>query len=145
MKMLLPVLACSMALLSACDRARDQDIAENQIERASDRFTNAGGEAIIALGMTERELLDANLINVDGTELGDVEDLVRGPTGQVEKLLIEVEDSNPDRYVHVPLDGLSPQRRGDDYDIVTNLTPAQIAALPEVSRRQPKAAGAGAR
>lgn len=134
MKMLLPVIACSVTLLSACDSPQEQarDQAEDRIEQTAEQSAQSTGDAIAALGLTERQLLDADLVNVDGTDLGDVQAVVRGPTGQVERLLIEVEDSNPDRYVHIPLDGLTPQKKAIDYDIVTNLTAAQLAALPEV-------------
>lgn len=134
MKMLIPALACSVILLSACDSPEEQarDQAEDRIEQSAEQSAQAAGDAIVALGMTERQLLDADLISVDGTDLGDVQAVVRGPTGQVERLLIEVEDSNPDRFVHIPLDGLTPQEKGMDRDIVTNLTRAQIAALPDV-------------
>jgi hypothetical protein len=66
-----------------------------------------------------------------------VTSLVRGANGEVDRLLIEVEDSDPDRFVHVPISGLTVVTRGDDRDLSTSMTREQLAALPEVELTAP--------
>ena len=61
----------------------------------------------------------------------DVEQVRRSSGGAVDGLLIEVEDSNPDRYVVVPLDGLTTRAVGDDIDLQATMTAADIEALPD--------------
>ena len=134
MKSMHPLAFGATLWLAACsspeEQAREQ--VEDQIEQAAEQSADQAGNAIAALNLTERQLLDADLVGTDGTELGDVTALTRGSTGAVEGLLIEVEDSNPDRFVSVALDGLSPQQDGNDWNIVTSLSREQIAALPDV-------------
>jgi sporulation protein YlmC with PRC-barrel domain len=93
-------------------------------------------EPQVALGLTERQLRDADIVAANGQELGEVEELVRGPNGAVTQLLIEVEDSNPDHYVHIPLDGLTRVQDGNDWDLRSNATRDQLMALPAVDRRR---------
>lgn len=129
MKKLLIPLACTTVLLSACGNDSPEDRVEDQAEASA----AAAGSAIAALGLTEAQLLDAELIGTDNTELGDVTRIERGADGTVERLLIEIEDSDPDRFVHVPIAGLTPVTRGDDTDLQTTMTRADLEALPEVS------------
>ena len=123
------------ALLAACSSPAEQaqDKAEDRIENVAENSAATGGSSVLALGMTEHQFLDAELVNANGTELGDVMAVVRGASGAPEKLLVEIEDSNPDKFVHVPLDGLKPRHIGDDWDLVTTMTKAQLDALPAVS------------
>ena len=93
----------------------------------------AAGDAEAALGLTERQLLDADLRAADGSELGDVEAVLRNAAGEVDCLLVEVEDSDPDRFVEVPIDGLTPIQGGDDADLSTSMTRADIDALPDAT------------
>lgn len=127
---LLPLLA---AALGACESQaeREADVAEDRMEQQADASAAAAGAAIAALGLTERQLLDADLVAADGTELGDVEQIRRGLDGEVEGLLVEIEDSNPDRYVVVPIDGLTTRASGNDTDVQTTMTAQDLAALPE--------------
>ena len=128
----LSLVPLSLVALAACG-------AEDPVERnpaesiiAADELNNGGTAARVgALGMTEAQLLDADLVTADGTDLGDVEGVRRNAEGAVEALVVELENTDPDRYVLVPIDGLSPVRNGDDVDIVTQMTAAQLAALPD--------------
>lgn len=86
-----------------------------------------------ALGMTEAQLLDADLVAADGMELGEIEQIRRDAAGAVTGLLVEVEDTNPDRYVLIPLDGLTTRAEGDDMDIQTKMSMQDLAALPEAA------------
>ncbi|HSJ77797.1 MAG TPA: PRC-barrel domain containing protein [Erythrobacter sp.] len=119
--------------LAACgsDTDRQADIAEDQIERQADASAMASGNAIAALGLTEMQLLDADLVAADGTDLGDVEQVRRDGSGAVTGLLVELEDTDPDRYVVVPLAGLVTRVDGDDTDLQTSMTAADLAALPD--------------
>ena len=88
----------------------------------------AGGVA--ALGMTEAQLLDADLKDAAGKDLGDVEGLVRDAAGAVTHLVVKVDDTTPDKLVQVPVTGLQMVQNGDDRDIGSTLTHAQLIALP---------------
>ena len=124
------LLLASAALVGACsDR---NDAAEDKLERSAENSAAAAGPAPAALGLSEAQLLDAELVGAGGIELGDVAQVLRGADGRVDRLLVEIEDSNPDRYVHVPIAGLKPVVRGTDTDLSTTMTKAQLAALPEV-------------
>ena len=122
--------ACSTALLSACTDSNDA--AEDKLERTAEASAAVSGPAPVALGLNEAQLLDAELVGADGIELGDVAQVARGADGKVDRLLVEIEDSNPDRYVHVPVAGLKTIVRGTDTDLSTTMTKAELAALPEV-------------
>ena len=124
------LLVCSTALLAACTDSKDA--AEDKLERTAEASAAASGPAPVALGLNEVQLLDAELVGADGVELGDVAQVVRGADGKVDRLLVEIEDSNPDRYVHVPITGLTTVVRGTDTDLSTTMTKAEFAALPEV-------------
>jgi hypothetical protein len=62
---------------------------------------------------------------------------LRDESGKVDRLLVEVEDSNPDRNVHIPVAGLKTAVRGTDTDLSTTMTKQQLAALPEVKLPAP--------
>ena len=130
----LPMLALALAL-AACDSEaeREADATEDRIEQQADASAAAAGGAIAALGLTETQLLDADLVAADGTDLGDVEQVRRDASGAVSGLLVEVEDSNPDRYVVVPLTGLTTVVRRDDTDLQATMTAADLAALPDAA------------
>ena len=126
----LPILACALA---ACQSEAEQqaDVTEEQIEQEAETSAAAGGSAVAALGLTEAQLIEADLVTADGTDLGNVEQVRRGADGMVEGLLVSIEDSDPDRYVVVPLDGLTTRPDGDDTDVQTAMTAHDLAALPD--------------
>lgn len=126
----LPVLVCALA---ACDSEaeRQADATEDRIEQQAETSAAAAGSAIAALGLTEAQLLDADLVAADGTDLGDVEQVRRGATGTVDGLLVSIDNTDPDRYVVVPLAGLTTLTSGDDTDVQTSMTAADLAALPD--------------
>ena len=126
----LPILACALA---ACQSEAEQqaEATEEQIEQEAETSAAAGGSAVAALGLTEAQLIEADLVTADGTDLGDVEQVRRGADGMVEGLLVSIEDSDPDRYVVVPLDGLTTRPDGDDTDVQTAMTAQDLAALPD--------------
>lgn len=130
MNKLLVSAACAAVALMGCNNAQDR--AEDRMEAQAEANAAASGSAIAALGLTETQLLRADLVDASGAELGDVEAVVRGANGQVEGLVVEIEDSNPDRFVQVPVTGLNPVIRANDTDIATTRTAAELAALPNV-------------
>jgi hypothetical protein len=129
---LAPFAGAAALLLAACSEQSPQPPPGEQ----AGPYATAGsrGDAELALGLTERQLLDADLIAADGTELGDVEGLVRDADGSVTHLLVEIEDSSPDRYVHVPTYGLERIADGSGWDVRADLTRDQLMAMPEVRR-----------
>lgn len=131
MKIHLLAAVCSLGLLSACNDANDA--VEDKMEREAEASASAAGPAEVALGLNEAQLLDAELIGPNNVELGNVAQVVRDDAGKVDRLLVEVEDSNPDKYVHVPIAGLKTVVRGTDTDLSTTMTKAQLDALPAVT------------
>jgi hypothetical protein len=133
MKRMLVTTACAAAFLSGCNNDAGTDAAEDRVEDAAEASAAVAGPTPVALGLSEAQLLDADLLGIDGVELGDVTSLLRGADGGVDRLLIEVEDSNPDRFVEVPVQGLVVLKRGDDTDLVSTMTATQVAALPDAT------------
>lgn len=136
MKRMLAATAGAAALLAGCNN--DAGTAPAATEAATTAPTDAAatppaGWDRAALGLREAQLLDASLIGIDGVELGEVQSLLTGPDGRVDRLLVEVADSDPDRYVEVPVAGLTVLTRGSDIDVVSTMTAAQLAALPDAS------------
>lgn len=86
-----------------------------------------------ALGLTEAQLRGADLVDAANKDLGDVEYVVRDAAGAITGLVIEIDDTEPDRFVQIPLDGLEAVHRGDDWDVRSKLTRDALMALPEVS------------
>jgi hypothetical protein len=129
MRQTFALLAGATALLAACNNS-STDVAEDQVEDAAEATAAAAGPTPAALGLTETQLLDADLLGTGGTELGDIVTLLRMPDGTVDRLLVEIEGSDPDRFVEVPVQGLVVLTRGDDTDLVTTRTAADLAAMP---------------
>jgi hypothetical protein len=126
---------CSAALLSAC--SDKNEAAEDKLERAAETSATVAGPLPAALGLSEAQLLDADIVGADGKELGDVSKVLRGADDKVDRLLVEIDGIGPDRYVHVPVQGLKPVVRGTDTDLETSMTKADLMALPEVKLPTP--------
>jgi hypothetical protein len=130
------ILPIALASLAACgsDETSETRATEAQLDRIeaqADQSAVAAGTAEAALGLTEAQLLDAELVTADGTDLGDVERVSRDASGAVTELLIEIEDSDPDRYVVIPIEGLTVRSAGDDADLQTSMSMQDLAALPD--------------
>ena len=129
--------ACSVAVLglAACGNNTDDDVVQPPAPGAAPapvsetRAETAQTAAAVALGMSREELEDADVISSDNTDLGDVETLVLNAGGQVESIVVELEGPG-DRHVVVPIGQLTSLTRGDDKDLTTTLTAAELAALP---------------
>lgn len=130
----LPLASAALLLaLGACqsEAEREADRTGDIIEEQAEASAEGGGSAIVALGLTEAELIDADLVTMDGVELGEVEQVRRNTAGDVQALVVEIEDSNPDRFVLVPMSSLAARSDGTDTDIETSMTAEELAALPD--------------
>ena len=131
----LPLAPAGLLLaLGACQSKaeREAERMEDTMEQQADASAAAGSE-IAALGLTEAQLLEADLVGLDGSDLGDVEQVRRDPQGVANALVVEVEDSDPDRFVLVPIHGLTTRVDGDDTDLQTGMNAADVAGLPEAT------------
>ena len=136
-----PIVVLPLAALSlvACESQAEQeaDVMEDQVEQQAETSAMEAGDAEAALGLTEAQLIDADLVMADGTEIGAIEAVRRNDAGDVENLLVEVENTDPDRYVLIPLDGLTTRQDGDDMDVQTTMTAEELAALPDAPMDAP--------
>lgn len=124
------LIAASTAFLTACSDANEA--AEDKLEKTAETSATVAGPVPAAFGLTEAQLLNADIVGADGKEVGDVAQVLRAPDGKVDRLLIELEGSNPDRYIHLPVLGLTTVVQGNETDLATTLTKAELHALPEV-------------
>ena len=132
----LPLAPAGLLLaLGACGSEADQqaDMMEDTMEQQAEASAAAAGAEVAALGLTEAQLLEADLVGLDGSDLGDVEQVRRDPQGVANALVVEVEDSDPDRFVLVPIHGLTVRVDGDDTDLQTGMNAADVAGLPEAT------------
>lgn len=127
--------AGTAALLAGCTDTNEA--AEDKLERAAETGATVAGPLPAALGLSEAQLLDADIVGADGKQLGDVAQVLRDPDNKVDRLLVEIESSRPDRYVHVPVTGLKAVVRGSDTDLETTMTKADLLGLPEVKLPTP--------
>jgi hypothetical protein len=93
-----------------------------------------------ALGLSRHQLEDADLINAQGREIGEVERVVIAADGQVSGLIVEIDqrDPKPDRHVQIPLTGLKavPEPRDPgDFNIQTDKSANELLALPAAPTR----------
>lgn len=123
------LIAAPLGLLAAC--SDKNEAAEEKLERAAETSATVAGPVPAALGLSEAQLLDADLVDVDGKELGEVAQVLRDSDQKVDRLLVELEGPG-DRYVHVPILGLKPVVKGSDTALQTTMTKARLDALPEV-------------
>jgi len=128
------IIAAPLGLLAAC--ADSNEAAEEKLEKATETSATVAGPLPAALGLSEAQLLDADLVDTDGKELGEVAQVLRDPDQKVDRLLVELEGPG-DRYVHVPILGLKPVVKGDDTNLQTVMTRARLDALPEVKLPAP--------
>jgi hypothetical protein len=84
-----------------------------------------------AMGLTYLQLEDADLVDASGATLGEVERIDADAAGTITALIVELTDG---RMVRLGLAGLSITPDGDDWNLRTTQTPADLAALPAVTR-----------
>jgi len=92
----------------------------------------ATGAAALAFGMTREQLEDSDLMSLNNTDLGDVETLVLDANGALTHVVVELEGPG-DLHKIVPLAnlGVGEQVDGSSKDLTTDLTAAQLTALPD--------------
>lgn len=124
--------------ISACSDSTDNVVQPpapgaapaNVTEQAAD---TAMTRAAIAFDMSRDQLEDADLRAADNSDLGDVETLVLDAGGQLTQLVVELEGAG-DVQVLVPVGDVRaaplPANGSDDRDLTTDLTAAQLTALP---------------
>lgn len=137
MKNTLAAAICAATLVAGCNNAGTDTTADQAADTAQATPpavatpTEPADWNRVALGLREAQLLGADLLGVDEAELGEVRSLLTGPDGRVDRLLVEIDESDPDRFVEVPVAGLTVLTRGSDIDLVSTMTAAEFAALPE--------------
>ncbi len=88
------------------------------------------------LGLTAEQLDDADLLDPQGREIGEVENVMLGPKGDVVGVVVEIDQRSPkpDRRVQVELTSLQavpdPTDPGE-FNVQSSLTRDQLLALPE--------------
>ena len=94
----------------------------------------------VALGLTRLQIEDADLVDLQGREIGEVERLVVDSGGKVTHLIVEIDlnDPKPDHIVQIPLTGLAavpdPDDRGE-FDVQTRQGVDELLAMPAVALR----------
>jgi hypothetical protein len=134
---ILTALAAGSLSLAACGDNRTDDVVQTPVEGAVPtdmpiaQAETAQSEAAMALGMTRDQLEDADLVSPNGTKLGDVDALVVDAQGQMTHLVVELEGPG-DKKVQVPADKVRAHTPStdNDRDLATDLTVAELAALP---------------
>ena len=134
---LVTVMAAGALGLAACGDNRTDDVVQAPVEGGTPmdmpvtQADTAQSEAAVALGMTKAQLEDADLVSSAGVKLGDVDALVVDAQGQMTHLVVELEGPG-DVKVQLPADKVRAHTvvSGDDRDVMTDLTAAELAALP---------------
>lgn len=130
------IVAAALTALCACQGSEDraQERVEDRIEDSADVGTIDVGPAPAVLGLTEQQLLGADLVSSGGEQLGDVEAIRRDAAGEVVALAIEIDDSGTSRLVEIPIEGLSTTADGGSTNILAAMTLDELASFPDVRR-----------
>ena len=143
MRLIPLILAGSASLaLVACGDNRTDDVVQITDDGTTaqpvteEQAAASTSEAALALGMTRKALEDADIVTPNGVDLGDVDRLEIDGAGKVTHLIVEL-DGPGDVKVRLPIDQVSSYRaaNSNDQDLQTNLTAAELAALPKVTVR----------
>ena len=123
--------------VAACDNRTDDVVQTPNGGGVAQPVTNeqadlATAQTALALGMTRKELEDADLVSPQGVDLGDIESLVMDASGQVTHLVVDL-DGPGDVNVLLPIGQVQAQVSADgrDKDLKTTLTIAELTALPK--------------
>ena len=87
-----------------------------------------------AFGLTKKQIEDADLIDSNGADLGDVERVVTDVSGNIAEVIVGIDGTDPDRFVSLPLTRLTAVPVGDDWDLRAATTRGELIALPQVAR-----------
>lgn len=134
---LLPLTAALLTLGAAACSDREDDVVQapspgaQPVPVTENRAEVATNAAALDYGMTRDQLEDADVLSPQNTDLGDVETLVLDAQGALTHVVVEL-DGPEDIQVMVPKDQLTSiaQNNASSMDLVTQLTSAQLQALP---------------
>jgi len=87
-----------------------------------------------AFGLTTRQIEDADLVDVAGKDLGDIHRVETDASGNIDAVIVEIADTDPDRFVRMPLTRLTAVADGDDWNLRAATSRAELIALPQVER-----------
>ena len=85
--------------------------------------------------LTTAQLEDADLLDANGREIGEVERVLNGADGKIRGFIVEIDqrDPTPDKHVEISLKGLKAvPDRGDagEFNIQSDQTKDALLALP---------------
>lgn len=87
-----------------------------------------------AFGLTIRQIEEADLVDVRGTDLGDVHRVETDASGNVADIVVEIDDTDPDRFARLPLARFTAVADGDGWDLRAATSRDELIALPQVER-----------
>lgn len=120
------VLASAAALLAACSQHKEKAPPPAEAPAVSDALTR---DEPIALGLTAAQFDGANLLSTNGSDLGDVVRVDVNSAGKAVGLIVAPTGPGQ-RWVRLPLDGLTVKVNGPYHDVVTTRTWEEVKALP---------------
>lgn len=87
-----------------------------------------------AFGLTTRQIEDADLVDNDGRDLGDIDRVETDASGNIVGVVVEIDDTSPDRFVRLPIAQLTGVADGDDWNLRAATSRDELMALPQVVR-----------
>lgn len=87
-----------------------------------------------AFGLTTKQIEDADLIDVTGKDLGDIHRVETDASGNIDAVIVEIADTDPNRFVRLPLTRLTAVADGDDWNLRAATSRVELIALPQVER-----------
>lgn len=130
----LMIAAAAAALLAACSQQKETPPADTApavgpaMTAQPDAAAMTQGEPLV-LGLRSAQLEGANLLSTDGTDVGDVQKVDVSSDGKATGLIVAPTGVG-ERWVRLPLAGLTVKALGDDHVVVTGLTLDQVKTLP---------------
>lgn len=87
-----------------------------------------------AFGLTTKQIEDADLVDVTGKDLGDIHRVETDASGNIDAVIVEIADTDPDRFVRLPLTRLTAVADGDSWNLRAATSRAELIGLPQVER-----------
>lgn len=84
-----------------------------------------------AFGLTTRQIEDADLVDVTGKDLGDIERVETDASGNIVEVIVEIDGTDPRRFVRLPLTRLTAVADGDDWNLRAATSRDELIALPQ--------------
>lgn len=97
------------------------------------RLPSASGPGT-AFGLTTGQIEDAGLVDVAGNRLGDIHRVETDASGNIDAVIVEIADTDPDRFVRLPLTRLTAVADGDEWNLRAVTSRAELIGLPQVER-----------